>query len=293
MKQNNTVDQDVISSVREIFSSKYLRESSILDLLPVAVYVCDASGVIINYNRKAAQLWGRNPIKNDKNERFCGALRLYLPDGKSLPHNESPVALCISDGLPRENVEVIIERPDVSRIITRMNVVPIKDEQGTILGAINCFNDITEEKQTQSQLDRQTKQLQDYVDNAAIGLHWVDANGIIKWANNAELKMLGYTEEEYIGQHISKFHVRQEKIDDILTRLSCNETLNQYESELRCKDGSVKTVHISSNVFREAEKFIHTRCFTTDVTEEKKLFLELKKSQGMYKNLFNILPAEI
>ena len=293
MKQNNTVDQDVISSLREIFSSKYLRDSSILDLLPVAVYVCDASGVIINYNRKAAQLWGRNPIKSDKNERFCGALRLYLPDGKSLPHNESPVALCISDGLPRENVEVIIERPDASRIIIRMNVVPIKDEQGTILGAINCFNDITEEKQTQSQLDRQTKQLQDYVDNAAIGLHWVDANGIIKWANNAELKMLGYTEEEYIGQHISKFHVRQEKIDDILTRLSCNETLNQYESELRCKDGSVKTVHISSNVFREDEEFIHTRCFTTDVTEEKKLFHALKKSEGLYKTLVNSLPAAI
>jgi PAS domain S-box-containing protein len=293
MKQNNTVNHDVISSVKEILNSNYFKESSILDLLPTAVYVCDASGVIINYNRKAAQLWGRNPVKSDKTERFCGALRLYLPDGKYLPHNETPVAVCLIDGLPRENVELIIERPDLSRIITRVNVVPIKDERGTILGAINCFNDITEEKQTQKQSDWKTKQLQDYVDNAAIGLHWVDANGIIKWANSAELKMLGYTEEEYIGQHISKFHVRPEKIDDILNRLSCNEILNQYESELRCKDGSVRTVHISSNVLWDKEKFVHTRCFTTDVTEEKKLFHALKKSEGLYKTLVNSLPAAI
>jgi PAS domain S-box-containing protein len=293
MKQNNTAEQDVISSVREILNSKYLSESSILDLLPTAVYVCDASGVIINYNRKASQLWGRNPIKSDKTERFCGALRLYSPDGKYLPHNETPVAACLIDGLPRENVELIIERPDLSRIITRVNVVPIKDEQGIILGAINCFNDITEEKQIQKQLDLQTKQLRDYVDNAAIGLHWVDGNGIIKWANSAELKMLGYTEEEYIGQHISKFHVAQEKIDDILNRLSCNEILNQYESELRCKDGSVRTVHISSNVLWDEGKFVHTRCFTTDVTEEKKLFHALKKSEGLYKTLVNSLPAAI
>ena len=140
MKQNNTVDPGVISSIKKILNSRYLKESNILDLLPLAVSICDASGVIINYNSKAAQLWGRNPTKSDKNVRFCGAMRLYLPDGKYLPHNEAPVATCLNDGLSRENIELIIERPDLSRIISRVNVVPIKDEQGIILGAINCFN---------------------------------------------------------------------------------------------------------------------------------------------------------
>src|SRR5689334_15822912 len=87
----------------------------------------------------------------------------------------------------------------------------------------------------QQELDWKTKQLQDYVENAVVGLHWVDENGIIKWANKAELDMLGYLEEEYIGHHISEFHVHENKISDILKRLGCNEILNQYESELRCK----------------------------------------------------------
>ena len=55
----------------------------------------------------------------------------------------------------------------------------------------------------QKELEWKTQMLQDYVDNAAIGLHWVNEHGIITWANKAELDMLGYTEEEYIGHHIS------------------------------------------------------------------------------------------
>jgi PAS domain S-box-containing protein len=143
------------------------------------------------------------------------------------------------------------------------------------------------------ELEWRTRQLQDYVDNAAIGLHWVDANGIIKWANKAELDMLGYRADEYIGHHISEFHVTSEKITDILKRLSCNETLDQYESDLRCKDGSTKTVHISSNVFWDEGKFIHTRCFTVDVTEQKKLFTALKESEDRYKTLVNSMPAAV
>ncbi len=145
----------------------------------------------------------------------------------------------------------------------------------------------------EKELEWKTLQLQDFVENAVVGLHWVDPNGFIKWANKAELDMLGYTEEEYIGHHISEFHVHADKISDILHRLNCNETLNQYESELRCKNGSIKTVQISSSVFWHEGKFIHTRCFTIDVTEKKKLFKELSESESRYKNLVLTLPAGV
>ncbi len=138
-----------------------------------------------------------------------------------------------------------------------------------------------------------TKHLRDYVDNAAIGLHWVDVNGFIIWANKAELDMLGYSEEEYIGHSLSEFHVYQETIDDILKRLSNNETLNQYEADLRCKDGSIKTVQITSNVFWNQDQFIHTRCFTIDITEQKKLLNALKESESRYKSLIESLDAPL
>ncbi len=113
------------------------------------------------------------------------------------------------------------------------------------------------------------QELSDYVENAATALHWLDANGIIVWANQTELDFLGYNREEYIGQPITKFHVDEDVIEDILTRLLKNETLCNYEARLRCKDGSIRYVQINSNVFYRDGEFVHTRCFTTDITERK------------------------
>jgi PAS domain S-box-containing protein len=126
--------------------------------------------------------------------------------------------------------------------------------------------------------------LRDFIDNATIGLHWVLADGTIEWANDAELKMLGYSREEYVGRNISEFHADEYKITDILCRLARNEEIHDYEAPLRAKDGSVKWVAISSNVLFEEGRFIHTRCFTRDITarkrleEEKAFLLELTRA---------------
>lgn len=110
------------------------------------------------------------------------------------------------------------------------------------------------------------EELTDFIENAALPLHWVNNEGIITWANQAELSALGYEKEEYIGHPISKFHADQNIIGDILSRLKNNETLHNYRARLLCNDGSVKHVLISSNVLRKDGKFIHTRCFTRDIT---------------------------
>src|SRR5947207_13690960 len=80
----------------------------------------------------------------------------------------------------------------------------------------------------------------DFVENASLALHWVGGDGRILWANQAELDLLGYTREEYIGCHIAEFHVDAPAIDDILERLNRRETLRNYEARLRCKDGTIR-----------------------------------------------------
>jgi PAS domain S-box-containing protein len=124
----------------------------------------------------------------------------------------------------------------------------------------------TEEATRQSQTH-----LRDFVDNANVGLHWVGADGEILWANKAELELLGYEQDEYVGRNISDVHVDQDAIADILARLRRNEDLLDYEARLRSKDGSIKQVCINSTVYRENGEFVHTRCFTRDVTAQKKL----------------------
>lgn len=116
------------------------------------------------------------------------------------------------------------------------------------------------------ELKRRNEELEDFVENASIPLHWVNEEGIIVWANQAELDLLGYTANEYIGKPITDFHVDQLVINDILTKLSANQTLYNYRSAVKCKDGSIKQVIINSNVFRKDGKFIHSRCLTRDIT---------------------------
>src|SRR6266513_2309379 len=107
----------------------------------------------------------------------------------------------------------------------------------------------------------------DFLENAPVALHSAAEDGRILWANRAELELLGYTSEEYIGRNIAEFHADADVIADILRRLSRNETLHNYEARLRRKDGSIRRVLITSNVFWENGKFVHTRSFTRDFTE--------------------------
>lgn len=290
----STAAMDPVTLKGIIEEDYFNNENDLLDMLPVAVYTCDATGVIRKYNEQAVKLWGRRPEPGDKDERFCGSFKLYCPNGDPLPHSETPAAACLLDGMARKDQQVIIERPDLSRILVRTNIVPIKNNMGQVTGMINCFEDITRQRETEHKFSEKREGLQEYVENAAIGIHWVDANGIIIWANNAELEMLGYPREEYIGRHISEFHIKSQVIQDILNRLGRNETLSKYEAVLRCKNGSEKIVSINSNVFRDSEgKFVHTRCFTTDITPEKNLLSSLKQSEEGFRQLMQSLPVAI
>ena len=142
------------------------------------------------------------------------------------------------------------------------------------------------ELSTLEELRRRERELADFIENASVGLHWVGADGTILWANQAELDMLGYAREEYLGRQITEFHADRDVIDDILRRLMNRETLHNYEARLRCKDGSVRHVLISSNVMWDGEKFVHTRCFTRDITERKRAEDELRESRRQLEELF-------
>lgn len=163
---------------------------------------------------------------------------------------------------------------------------PEFDGRQRVVGFIFHCSDVTEKNRTE-------RALKDYFENASIALHWVNADGIIIWANPAELRMLGYTEEEYIGRHISEFHAKKAAIDDILDRLAHKQTLHNYEADLRCKDESIRHVAINSTVLWEGDKFIHTRCFTMDVTEQKRASEAVKESEERFRMMANLVPLII
>jgi PAS domain S-box-containing protein len=124
----------------------------LFEQLPFAVYVCDRTGLVLRYNRRAGELWGRSPKLRDPDERFCGSYRMFRPDGSLLPHHECPMADVLRTGVSVREQEVHIERPDGSRGIALVDIEAIKDGDGNIVGAVNCFQDITERKRTEAQI---------------------------------------------------------------------------------------------------------------------------------------------
>jgi PAS domain S-box-containing protein len=135
--------------------------------------------------------------------------------------------------------------------------------------------EIHDRKRVQQALQDRETELRDFLENAVVSMHWVGADGTILWANKAELALLGYERDEYVGRHISEFHADVPVIRDILERLGRNEELHGYEARLKCKDGGFRYVRIDSNVFVRDGQFVHTRCFTTDITESKQSDLAL------------------
>jgi len=138
-------------------------------------------------------------------------------------------------------------------------------------------NEVRERRATQLILARRERELADFLENSLEGMHKVGPDGTILWANKAELDMLGYEAEEYVGRSITEFHADPEVVASILSRLLRGETLYDQPARLRCKDGSVKHVLIHSNALWEEGKFVHSRCFTRDVTERNHLEAELQR----------------
>ena len=124
----------------------------LFEQVPFAIYVCDRDGLVLRYNQRAAELWGRSPKLRDPDERFCGSYRMFRPDGSLLPHHQCPMADVLRTGISVREREVHIERPDGSRGIALVDIEAVKDSEGNIVGAVNCFQDITERKRSEAQI---------------------------------------------------------------------------------------------------------------------------------------------
>ena len=146
---------------QEAFRQSEERFRVLFELGPVAMYTVDAAGTIQEFNRNAVALWGREPQRGDPSERYCCAYKIYLPDGTHLPHTESPVSKVLQGQASAVyDVEAIIERLDGTRVNVMSNVVPLLNDDGKIIGAMNCMVDMTYRKNVEEAMLNNNLELQ-------------------------------------------------------------------------------------------------------------------------------------
>src|ERR1017187_1766799 len=190
-----------VEASQEALRATEERFRALFDLGPTAAYSCDASGTIREFNRRAAELWGREPALGDADERFCGSFKLFRPDSSFMPHEQCPMADVVSGKLPEvRDGEVLIERPDGSRVTVVVNIRPLKNQRGELTGAINCFYDITARKQAEGNMLK-AGALQSAIFNSAnFSSIATDAKGVIQIFNVGAERMLGYTAAEVMNK---------------------------------------------------------------------------------------------
>ena len=59
---------------------------------------------------------------------------------------------------------------------------------------------------------------QGFFDEMPVAIHILGDDATLLYANKAELDLLGYPAQDYIGRHIAEFHADQDVIGDILTQ---------------------------------------------------------------------------
>jgi PAS domain S-box-containing protein len=245
------------------------RYKTLFDLVPVAVYTCDAEGIIREYNQRAVELWGRYPGHNNQESRFCGSWKIYYPDGRPMRHEECPMARALrGETLTSKDLEIIVERPNGEK----RDVVPapriVKNERGRIVGAINCLFDITDRKRAEAAAIR----LAAVVQSSHDAIVAKTLNGIITDWNQGAEHIFGYKPKEIIGKSILTLipKDRQSEEEEILRKVRRGESLDHYETVRRRKDGKLFDVSLTISPIKGPNgEIVGVSKIARDITKQK------------------------
>lgn len=106
------------------------------------------------------------------------------------------------------DAEVHIERPDGSRVTVIVNIAPVKDERGEVIGAINCFYDVTQRnkveemrRQAEVTLREANAELESKVQKRTASLRHLSAK-LIR-SPDEERRRIARNLHDSLGQHLT------------------------------------------------------------------------------------------
>lgn len=281
------------SAILQTMSGTKFRDDSperrALDALAAAVYLIDAEGKITYYNDAAAALWGHRPELG--RTYWCGSWKLRWPDGRPLPHDQSPTAVALKERRPVLGQEAIAERRDGTLAPVIAYPTPIFDESGQLTGAVCMLIDISDRRDA----DRAAQQFKSLVESAEDAILSKDLDGVITSWNKGAERLFGYAADEVIGKSVTIL-IPEDRLDEepeILSRIRRGERVEHYETVRLRKDGS--HIHIGltvSPIRNAAQQIVGASKVARDISERRQALeqqrLLLREMDHRIKNLFTL-----
>ena len=273
------------------------RYRTLFDLVPVALYTCDAKGLIQEYNQHAVELWGREPKRNHPSEKFCGSLKIFYPDGRPMRHDNCPMARALrGEKLTAADLEIVVEQSSGARRNVLVSPTALRNGQGKIIGAINCLHDVTVRKRTENALRESEERSRAVIHQSTAGITGTDLTGRIIFANEKFCSVLGYKERELVGKTIFEITHPGDATESqlLFRRIVTKGEPYQLEKRYLRKDGSALWVSVSASPLRDAEgKTQSAVAIIIDISDQKKAqaFLE-DRARGLEGEILAISDRE-
>ncbi|QJR37038.1 hybrid sensor histidine kinase/response regulator [Gemmatimonas groenlandica] len=232
-----------------VFAQRRLADSEaqyrqLFQSAPIAMFACDASGVLLSYNALAVEVWGRQPEHGQ--DRYDGAIRLWRPDGTALLDANNPMVAVLSGDAPVRNLHVLIERPDGSRLPVSLSIAAQSNANGETTGAIGSFIDISDRIRADEARAESQRQLEFVMDSMPQKIFTASPEGEIGYLNPQWMEYTGLPAadiRDWSGSAL--IHP-----DDLSMTISIwqrdlpNGTPIHIEHRFRCADGTYRW-HIS------------------------------------------------
>lgn len=143
-------------------------------------------------------------------------------------------------------------------------------------------------------LREKDKQLNDFMENATVGLQWMTLSGTILWTNRATREILGCTSAGSCrGRTFQEFCANATDAAELFRRLAVPERLKNHEILLRADDGVRRLVLIDANALWHEEQFVHARCFIRDITARRTAEDALAAERNLLRTLIDAVPDAI
>ena len=264
---------------------------AVLQQMPVGVIVAEApDGRQIICNDLAERLWGRPPLSGSFGEP--AQARGFHMDGRPYERNEWPLFRSLKSGERIKDQEILLLRPDGTKIVMRISSSPVLDRVGHVVSAVNSFEDITERKRYQEAQAR----LASIVESSDDGIISLDPDGIIRTWNRGAEQIYGYLATEIIGKSVSLVIPAEHSAekDGLLQKLNGGQRVHYLETVRLRKDGTTFDVGLTiSPLFDSRGVVTGISSIIRDITERKQMEKALREAQTKLQSHADDLEKEV